>query len=144
MILAGLVDRGRGLLRPALTRAVVPVVVALAAALVATLAVEHIAVVTYADRFLGDWETAALTAAEPQSPDIVIVTITEDTLKNFPYRSPIDRQFLSDLLRTLAARGPRAIGLDVLFDQPTEPEKDAALRATLRQLKVPLVGQLHR
>lgn len=139
MILAGLVDRVRGLLRPALTRAVVPVVVALAAALVATLAVEHIAVVTYADRFLGDWETAALTAAEPQSPDIVIVTITEDTLKNFPYRSPIDRQFLSDLLRTLAARGPRAIGLDVLFDQPTEPEKDAALRATLRQLKVPLV-----
>ena len=122
-----------------LVRALVPLTVALSAAIVAAFVVHYVAFLTYADRFLGDWEIAALTAPEPQSSDIVVVAITEDTLRQFPYRSPIDRQFLSELLATLAARGPRAIGLDILFDQPTEPGKDTALDATLKQLKVPLV-----
>jgi len=139
MIAEAVVDRGRSLIVPALMRAGVPAAVALAAAIVASLAVAHVAFLTFADRFLGDWEIAALTAPEPQSPDIVVVAVTEDTLKQFPYRSPIDRQFLAELLRALAARGPRAIGLDILFDQPTEPAKDAVLRETLRMLPVPLV-----
>lgn len=139
MIAEAVVDRGRAFLIPALTRAAVPVGVALAVAIVASLAVAHVAFLTFADRFLGDWEIAALTAPEPQSPDIVVVAVTEDTLKQFPYRSPIDREFLAELLRTLAARGPRAIGLDILFDQPTEPEKDKDLSDALRSLKVPLI-----
>lgn len=139
MIAGGYAARLGARIPPALARAGTPVLVAILAALAATLAVGHLAFLTYADRFIGDWETAALTAAAPQDPDIVIVTITENTLRQFPYRSPIDRQFLSNLLETLAARGPRAIGLDILFDQPTEPQKDAMLRATLRGLKVPLV-----
>lgn len=134
-----IVGRGRAILFPALSRAAVPVAVALAAAIVASLAVAHVAFLTFADRFLGDWEIAALTAPEPQSPDIVVVAVTEDTLKQFPYRSPIDRAFLADLLQTLAARGPKAIGLDILFDQPTEAEKDKALSDTLKSLSVPLV-----
>ena len=139
MIAEAIVDRGRAVLLPALSRAAMPVAVALAAAVVASLAVAHIAFLTFADRFLGDWEIAALTAPEPQSPDIVVVAVTEDTLKQFPYRSPIDREFLAELLKTLAARGPKAIGLDILFDQPTEPEKDKALDDTLKSLGVPLV-----
>ncbi len=124
---------------PWLVKALVPLTVAIAAAVAATLAVHYVAFLTYADRFLGDWEIAALTAPEPQSSDIVVVAITEDTLRQFPYRSPIDRQFLSDLLTMLAARGPRAIGLDILFDQPTESSKDTALDATLKRIEVPLV-----
>jgi len=119
--------------------AIIPFIVALVATTVATLGIDHIAFLTTANRFLADWEIAALAGPAPQSPDIVIVAITEDTLKQFPYRSPIDRKFLADLLTTLAARDPRAIGLDVLFDQPTEPAKDAALRNTLRSLKVPVI-----
>jgi len=134
-----IVDRGRAFLTPNLSRIAIPIVVAFIAAVAATLAVGHVAFLTYADRFLGDWETAALTAREPQSDNIVIVAITEDTIAQFPYRSPIDRDYLSGLLNMLAARGPRAIGLDILFDQPTEPAKDAALGQTLRDLKVPLV-----
>ncbi|HXQ54176.1 MAG TPA: adenylate/guanylate cyclase domain-containing protein [Stellaceae bacterium] len=122
-----------------LAQGLTPLVVALGATLIATVAVGHLAFLTFADRFLGDWETAALTASEPQNPDIVVVAITEDTLKQFPYRSPIDRDFLNQLLKTLAARAPRAIGLDVLFDQPTEPDKDQRLRQTLRDLNVPMV-----
>jgi adenylate cyclase len=139
MMLHGTVARAWVRLSPTLARAAVPIVVALAAAVVASLAVAHVAFLTFADRFIRDWETAALTASEPQDPNIVIVAITEDTLKQFPYRSPIDRAFLAHLLQTLAQRQPRAIGLDVLFDQPTEPAKDKLLEATLTHLHVPLV-----
>ena len=72
-------------------------------------------------------------------PDIIVVTITESVLDAFPYRSPVDRRFLSDLLNKLAAKHVRAIGVDVLLDRPTEPDKDAALRRTLRSLPVPVV-----
>ena len=124
---------------PALMRAAVPIIVAFSAALGTTLAVDHLAFLTFVNRFVGDWETAALLPAEPQNPDIVVVAITEDTLEQFPYRSPVDREYLSNLLTTLAARGPRAIGLDLLFDQPTEKAKDDLLRNTLGSLKVPMV-----
>lgn len=114
-------------------------IVVTACALVALSAVNNLAMLTNADRFVQDWEVASLTPPEPQDPDIVIVAITEDTLRQFPYRSPVDRQFVSELLTTLAARSPRAIGLDLLLDQPTEPTKDQQLRATLAGIKVPLV-----
>ena len=77
--------------------------------------------------------------AKAPNPDIVVVAITESVLDAFPYRSPVDRQFLSDVLNKLAAKHVRAIGVDVLFDRPTEPDKDAALRQTLRTLPVPVV-----
>ncbi len=49
-------------------------------------------------------------------------------MQHFPYRSPLDRGFLAKLLPALDARHPRAVVLDYLFDQPTEPDKDDALR----------------
>jgi adenylate cyclase len=78
--------------------------------------------------------------AQPQPTDerIVVAAINEDTLAKFPYRSPVDRQFLAELLNTLQQKGAKAIYLDVLLDQPTEPNKDALLHATLRDLKVPM------
>ena len=77
--------------------------------------------------------------APNQDKDIVIVTITEQVLDQFPYRNPVDRAYLSKLLNQLAAKQVRAIGLDVLFDKPTEPTKDELLRQTLRSLPVPIV-----
>jgi adenylate cyclase len=115
------------------------VVVILASALVALLAVEKFMPLTFVDNYVQDWETAHLLPAEPVDPDVVIVTITEDTLAHFPYRSPIDHGYLSDLLLKIASFHPRAIGLDVLFDQPTEVAKDWALQHTLTHLGVPLV-----
>ena len=77
--------------------------------------------------------------AKGPHPDIVVVSITESVLDAFPYRSPVDRAFLSDVLNKLAAKHVKAIGLDVLLDRPTEPEKDEMLRQTLRTLPVPIV-----
>ncbi len=75
---------------------------------------------------------------QPQDERIVIIAITEDTLDLFPYRSPIDRTFLADLLDQLANAGVAAIGLDVLLDRPTEPAKDAGLRQAIQRAEIPL------
>ena len=92
-----------------------------------------------AENWLADFRFATLSAAEPQNDQIVIVAITEDTLASLPYRSPVDREFLAKLLGSLEAAKPRAIGLDILFDQPTQPAKDAALRRRLLASTVPIV-----
>jgi len=91
------------------------------------------------ENWVADYRVATMTPAQPQQADIVIVAITEDTLSRFPYRSPVDRAFLAGLLRTLEAKGAKAVLLDVLLDQPTEPEKDQALANTIRALNIPLV-----
>jgi adenylate cyclase len=90
------------------------------------------------ERWIADYRIATLTPPEPQHPDIAIVAITEETLELFPYRSPVDRKFLSELLKLLEARQVRGILLDVLFDQPTEDDKDDLLKQTLDELKVPI------
>ena len=43
-------------------------------------------------------------------------------------RSPVDRAFLADLIERLRAAKVRAIGIDILFDQPTIPQNDERLR----------------
>ena len=115
------------------------VLVAAISAIVSMAAVANFPALTQADRYVQDWEIAYLLSPEPQDKDIVVVAVNEETLQQFPYRSPVDRAFIANLLTTLAARHPRAIGVDFLFDQPTEPAKDALLRKTLASLPVPLV-----
>jgi class 3 adenylate cyclase/CHASE2 domain-containing sensor protein len=115
------------------------VVIAFGAAAASTLAVSYLMVLANADQFIQDWEVAALAPSEPQDSRIDIVAIRESTLRQFPYRSPVDRAFLAMLLSTLASRRPSAIGLDILFDQPTERAKDELLRQTLTLLKVPII-----
>jgi class 3 adenylate cyclase/CHASE2 domain-containing sensor protein len=88
---------------------------------------------------IADLRAAALSAPAPQHPAVVVVAITEDTLAQLPYRSPVDRRFLARLLRTLDQARARAIGLDILFDQPTEAEKDDELRVVLGSLRAPVV-----
>ena len=117
----------------------IPVAIAVLTAAVATAGSDFVSFVHQAEQWVRDFELALLAKPEPQSTDITIVTISEQTLKLFPYREPVDRKFLADLLNKLAEWKPRAIALDVLFDQPTDPVKDEELRSTLANLPVPLV-----
>jgi adenylate cyclase len=117
----------------------IPVAIPVLAAAVATAAMLSISFIHQAELFIRDFETAVLSPPEPQSTDIVIATFTEQTLKQFPYREPVDRKFLADLLRKLEAWKPRVIALDVLFDQPTDPVKDEELRTAIANLSVPIV-----
>ncbi|OQW75769.1 MAG: hypothetical protein BVN32_09510 [Proteobacteria bacterium ST_bin14] len=93
---------------------------------------EHLEVVTRDIR-------VATAAPMPQQKDIVIAGLTEETVTQFAYRSPVDREFLANLIKTLEAKGAREIGVDVLFDQPTEPAKDELLKKTIRETKTPLL-----
>ena len=110
---------------------------ALFAALVASVLTTQITLLKNLENAAADIRIAALQPPMPQSKDIVIAGITEETLKLFPYRSPVDRAFLASLLKDLQAKGARAIGIDVLFDAPTESDKDALLKKTLEDIKVP-------
>jgi adenylate cyclase len=113
--------------------------VAAGCTLLAVLLVSELSFLIRVSQYAQDWEIASVFAPqEPQDPDIIIVAIDEPTLVQFAYRSPVDRQFVSGMLQKLAAHQPRAIGLDLLLDQPTEDAKDKALAATLHAIKTPL------
>lgn len=88
-----------------------------------------------------DIRVAAATPHMPQSPDIVVVALTDETLDlpRFPYRLPVDREFMAELIRYLEASGARAIGIDILLDRWTEPDKDADLIQTLENATIPVL-----
>jgi adenylate cyclase len=71
------------------------------------------------------------------APDdrIVLVVYNDDTLRQLGKRSPLDRAMLARALRALDAMHPRAIGIDILIDQPQA--EDAELIRTFRQLRTP-------
>jgi len=112
--------------------------IAAVAAVITALATRNLAFLSNLENVAADIRVAAFQQPLPQSKDIAIIAITEETLSRFPYRSPVDRAFLAALLKQLEAKGAKAIGLDVLLDQPTEPAKDASLARTIRELKTPL------
>lgn len=92
-----------------------------------------------AEQWLVDLRVALLAPAEPQRSDVVLVTITEETLATLAYRSPVDRAFLADILQWLDDAGVKAIGIDLLFDQATESAKDNQLHRVLQGLHTPTV-----
>ena len=94
---------------------------------------------TLVEDWIADIRLASLTPVEPQHDDIVILAIDEATLATMGYRSPVDREDLAGWVSTLEAKGVRAIGIDILFDQRTEPHKDDMLRAALAAAKIPVV-----
>ena len=73
--------------------------------------------------------------AEEQDPRIVLVTYDDQTLRLLEKRSPLDRAMLARALGTIDAMSPRAIGIDILIDQPQR--EDAELLETFRGLRTP-------
>ena len=99
----------------------------------------YINFVAVSENWASDLRVHLLNPPKEQHPDIVIVTITEETLATLPYRSPVDRGFLAELVESLIAKNVRAIGLDILFDQSTEAAKDERLRSVLANNATPVV-----
>ena len=95
--------------------------------------------IRYLENWASDIRIALLNPVAPIHPDVVVVEITEGTLARLKRRSPIDRAFLSTLLRQVESAGAQVIGLDILLDQPSEPAKDAMLSETLQGISVPVV-----
>ncbi len=91
------------------------------------------------DNALHDGMLTSISPWTKPRDDIVLVTVNEGTLSKFAYRSPVDRKLLADTLSAVLAGGPKAVGLDILFDQPTEPKKDNSLRRVLVGARHPVV-----
>jgi len=72
----------------------------------------------------------------PQDPRILLIPYTQDTLQATAKRSPLDRAILARALANIDRMGAKAIGVDILIDQP-QPE-DAQLLAVLKQMKTPV------
>ena len=98
-----------------------------------------VAVVDLVDNWLSDLRLATIGAVMEPRSDIVLFTITEDTLARHPYRFPIDRAMLADALDRFNQAGVRAIGLDILFDQSTEPDKDRRLAEAVSASTAPVI-----
>ncbi|MFZ4806860.1 MAG: CHASE2 domain-containing protein [Hyphomicrobiaceae bacterium] len=91
------------------------------------------------DYWTADWRTAYLSRNGPTAhPRVTVVTINDDTLKDYA-SSPIDRGLLARIVKAIDAAGAAAIGIDVFFLKATEPDKDAALVAAVRNARAPVV-----
>ena len=88
-----------------------------------------------AERGLYDVRVDLTAARVDQDPRVVLVVFTEETLTATGKRSPLDRTMLARALTNLDALGPRAIGVDILIDQP-QPE-DPVLKTALLGMKTP-------
>ncbi len=86
-----------------------------------------------------DARRALMPRAEPQDSRIVIIAINENTVSTLPYRRPVDRGLLADVLETLSVSGPQTVGLYLPLTEPTEPNKDRRLYDVMRSLPIPLV-----
>lgn len=112
--------------------------IAVVATAISLFIVKSVGVLAHMETITEDIRVAAMQPPMPQSKEIAVIGINEETLARFPYRSPIDRAFIADLLVKLEEKGPKAIALDVLLDQATEPDKDRLLAKTIREIKTPL------
>jgi adenylate cyclase len=74
-----------------------------------------------------------------QNKKITLVEVTNKTLKRYPYITPIDRKLLADLIRTIDAAQPEAIGLDFIFDRASDTDKDDYLRKTITGVRTRIV-----
>lgn len=90
------------------------------------------------ENWLMDIRVVFLSAINEPHPDVLILSINEDTLAGLQYRHPVDRAFLAHALRVLDLAQPRVVGLDVLLDQATEPYKDEALKRQLASMRTPI------
>jgi adenylate cyclase len=70
-----------------------------------------------------------------QDDRIVLITYDDQTLQALQKRSPLDRRVLAEALAALDSMRPRAIGIDILFDQPQT--EDSQLLATLQRMRTP-------
>jgi adenylate cyclase len=65
-----------------------------------------------------------------------MVVYDDNTLINLQKRSPLDRGMLARALRNIDSMGAKAIGIDILFDQPQA--EDEELIAALRSMQTPV------
>lgn len=84
-----------------------------------------------AERALFDLRQVVTAPRVAQDDRIVMVVYTDETLAATGKRSPLDRAILAKALRRIESFKPKAIGIDILIDQPQpeDPEIIAAFQS---------------
>ena len=88
--------------------------------------------------YFQDVRIALLSNVIPTHPEIVVVEINEQTFAKLEQRSPIERHFLSQLIRDISQAEAKAIAIDILIDQSTNESADNDLLNSLKQASIPL------
>jgi CHASE2 domain-containing sensor protein len=123
-----------------LTVVVAAVFAAVAAVGLTWLAHQGLMVFQAPDKFAYDWRHALLSRKETSTrPDLALVMIADETLSDYPFQQPVNRRLLAALVRALDAAGPKAIGIDFIFDRPTFAEQDRELAEAIRSARTPIV-----
>ncbi|AWW75389.1 adenylate/guanylate cyclase domain-containing protein [Erythrobacter sp. KY5] len=83
------------------------------------------------------YDTRAYLSADlvEQDERIILVVFNDQALINLEKRSPLPRGAIAEALRNLDGMGAKAIGIDILFDQPQAEDID--LVETLRAMQTP-------
>jgi adenylate cyclase len=91
-----------------------------------------------AERALYDARALAASLRKPVDQDsrILLVPFTPDTQRATGERSPLDRTTLANALTSLDTMGAKAIGIDILIDQP-QPDDPELIKA-LHAMKTPV------
>jgi adenylate cyclase len=88
-----------------------------------------------AERAFYDLRMTATAPRVDQDGRVVMIVYTDDTLIDTKKRSPLDRATLARALANIDAMGAKAIGIDILIDQPQD--EDEALLAAFAAMKTP-------
>jgi adenylate cyclase len=92
------------------------------------------------DEWSYDWRTLLFSpTAKTPSRRVAVLLIDEDTLADYDYVSPVDRGMMATLVRAIDAAGPKAIGLDFIFDRKSEAAKTQGLIDAIRSVQAPIV-----
>jgi adenylate cyclase len=95
----------------------------------------NVPLVIEAERALYDWRVVATAPKVDQDDRIVMVVYTDETLAATGKRSPLDRTILAKALARIDSFKPKAIGIDILIDQP-QPE-DPTIIAAFQKITTP-------
>lgn len=112
------------------------------AAVLAALALFYAPIRAKLDRieyWTADWRTLLLADRTPAQHERVVLVVFDPATFDGGVISPIPRDTHAQVLRTLDAMGPKAIGLDFYFVASQGADKDNAMIAALREIKTPIV-----
>jgi CHASE2 domain-containing sensor protein len=88
------------------------------------------------EHWSSDWIAAYWSKRpETQGKDLALVYVSEQTLRDRPYLSPIDRRVLAQIIKKLDNAEPTSIGLDIILDRNTEQQKDDDLIKAIQETK---------
>ena len=80
------------------------------------------------------------TTPPPDSTHVVIVEISEESLRSLPARFPWPRSYYAHLLRNLKAAGARAVGIDLILSATDVAADDNEFRTALRETGIGILA----